>query len=68
VFRVDPFMLSLNVAVTAAFFPTPVAPLDGLVEVTVRVTFAGGSEDGVDVVNDASLPVDVPEELFAARR
>lgn len=70
VVRVEPFMLSLKEAVTAVLVPTPVAPLDGLVEVTVRVTFVGGggSEDGVEVVNDAWLPVDVPEELFAAIR
>ncbi len=35
VVRVEPFMVSLNVAVMAVFMPTPVAPLDGLTEVTV---------------------------------
>ena len=35
VVRVEPFMVSLNVAVMAVFIPTPVAPLDGLTEVTV---------------------------------
>ena len=70
VVNVEPFMLSLNVAVTAVFVPTLVAPLDGLTEVTVRVTFGGGSSGGggEDVVNDVSLPVDVPEELLAAIR
>jgi len=40
------------------FMPTPVAPLDGLTEVTVRVTFGGGSAagGGDDVVSDSSLP------------
>ena len=68
--RVEPFMYIENVAVMAVLVPTPVAPLDGLVEATVRVTFVGGggSEDGVNVVNDDWLPVDVPEELFAAIR
>lgn len=67
--RVEPFMYIENVAVMAVLVPTPVTPFDGLVEFTVRVNFVGGgSEDGVDVVNDAWLPVDVPEELFAAIR
>lgn len=35
VVKVEPFMLSLNVAVMAVLVPTPVVPLDGLVEVTV---------------------------------
>ena len=70
VVRVEPFMLSLKVAVTTVFVPTPVAPLEGLVEVTVRVTLVGGSTTtGAEVVvNDASLPVDVPAPLFAAMR
>jgi len=68
--RVEPFIYRENVAETAVLVPTPVAPLDGLAEVTVRVTIVGGggSEDGVAVVNDAWLPVDVPALLFAAMR
>jgi hypothetical protein len=71
VVRVEPFMLSLKVAVTTVFVPTPVAPLDGLVEVTVRVILVGGGSPPppeLDVLNDASLPVDVPAALFAAMR
>jgi hypothetical protein len=63
-------MYSENVAVMAVLVPTPVAPLDGLVEVTVRVALVGvGSETGAEVVlNDASLPVDVPAPVFATMR
>ena len=35
VVRVEPFMVSLNVAVTTVLMPTPEEPFDGLVEVTV---------------------------------
>ncbi len=35
VVKVEPFMVSLNVAVMAVFMPTLVAPPDGLTEVTV---------------------------------
>lgn len=57
VVAVEPFMLSLKVAEIVVFTATPVAPLDGLVELTVSVAFTGGgSEDGAEVVNDASLP------------
>ena len=35
VVRVEPFMVSLNVAVTTVLVPTLEAPLEGLVEVTV---------------------------------
>lgn len=35
VVNVEPFIVSLNVAVTTVPVPTPLAPLDGLVEVTV---------------------------------
>ena len=43
IFRVEPFISKEKVAETAVLVPTPVAPLDGLVEVTVRVTLGGGS-------------------------
>ena len=68
--RVEPFISKEKVAETAVFVPTPVAPLAGLVEVTVRVSLVGvGSPTGAEVVvNDASLPVDVPAPLFAAMR
>lgn len=58
VVKVEPFMLSLNVAVISVAVPMLVAPLDGLTEVTVRVTFGGGSAaaGGDDVANDVSLP------------
>lgn len=68
VVSVEPFMDIENVAETAALVPTPVAPLDGLIEFTVRVTLVGGSEEGDDVINDTWLPVDVPLLWFAARR
>jgi hypothetical protein len=38
VVRVEPFIVSLKVAVTVVFIDIPVAPLDGLVELTVNVT------------------------------
>ena len=50
VVSVEPFMVSLNMAVTTVFVPTFVAPPDGLEEVTERVTFGGGSDAGADVV------------------
>ena len=70
VVTVEPFMNSENVAETVVVTATPVAPFDGLVEFTVRVKGVGvGSGGGAEVVlNDASLPVDVPAALFAAMR
>lgn len=51
VVRVEPFIYREKVAVTTVLVPTPVAPLDGLVEVTVRVTRdGGGGSTGADVV------------------
>jgi len=68
--RVEPFIIKEKVAETTVFVTTPVAPLEGLVEVTVSVSFIGvGSATGAELVlNDASLPVDVPAPLFAAMR
>lgn len=69
VVSVEPFIVREKVAETAVFIPTPVAPLDGLIEFTVKVTLVGGgSEEEDDVVNDTWLPVDVPLLWFAARR
>jgi len=50
VVRVEPFIYREKMAVTAVLVPTPVAPLDGLVEVAVRVTRDGGGSTGADVV------------------
>lgn len=59
--RVEPFMYIENMAVMAVLVPTPVAPLDGLAEDTVRVYFIPPPPpDDAVVVNDTSLPVDVP--------
>lgn len=45
-------MIIENFAEMAVSTETSVAPLAGVVEVTLRVTFTGGgSEDGVDVIN-----------------
>lgn len=63
VVAVEPFINRLKVADTAVVTDTPVAPLDGLVELTVSVSFGGGSVDGLEVVKDASLPVEYPAAL-----
>ena len=74
VVTVEPFTNIENVAETVVVTATPVAPFDGLVEFTVRVAGGGGVGSGGGgggsevVVNDASLPVDVPAALFAAMR
>ena len=70
VVTVEPFTNIENVAETVVVTATPIAPFDGLVEVTVSVSFIGvGSSEGAEVVvNDASLPVDVPAPLFATMR
>ena len=70
VVTVEPFTNIENVAETVVVTATPVAPFEGLVELTARVTGIGaGSETVAEVVvNDASLPVDVPAPLFAAMR
>ena len=70
VVKVDPFISTEKVADTEVLTATPVAPFDGLVEFTVRIAGIGvGSGGGAEVVlNDASLPVDVPALLFAAMR
>ena len=70
VFKVDPFISREKVADTVVLTATPVAPLVGLVEFIVRVALGGGGGGGaeVEVVKDASLPVDVPALLFAAMR
>ena len=59
VVTVEPFTYMLNVAETAVVTDTPVAPLDGLVELTVSFSFIGSPPPPPpddDVVNDASLP------------
>ena len=58
VVAVEPFINRLKVADTAVVTDTPVAPLEGLVEVTVSVSFIGvGSATGAELVlNDASPP------------
>ncbi len=61
---VDELISSLNVAVIVLLIATPVALLAGLVELTV----GGVVSVGVDVVNDDSLPYDVPALLLAAIR
>ena len=71
VFKVDPFISREKVADTVVLTATPVAPFDGLVEITVRVSGVGGGggRGGTEVVvNDASLPVEVLAALFAAMR
>ena len=70
VVKVDPFISTEKVADTEVLTATPVAPFDGLVEFTVRVAGigVGGGAPELDVLNDASLPVDVPALLFAAMR
>ena len=73
VVKVDPFISTEKVADTEVLTATPVAPFDGLVEFTVRIAGigvgSGGGGGGSEVVvNDASLPVDVPALLFAAMR
>ncbi len=71
VVRVEPFIYMENVADTIESTDTPVAPLDGLVELTVSFSVTPPPppppEDD-DVVKLASLPVDVPTLLFAAMR
>ena len=70
VVRVEPFINIEKVADIVVSIATSVSPLDGFVEFIVRVTpgrvSGGGAE--VEVVKDASLPVDVPALLFAAMR
>ena len=70
VVTVEPFTYMEKVAETVVVTATPVAPFDGLVEITVSVSFIGvGSATGSELVlNDASLPVDVPAPLFAVIR
>lgn len=64
VVRVEPFIYMENVA------DTPVAPLDGLVELMVSfsITPPPPPPEDDDVSKLASLPVDVPALLFAAMR
>ena len=61
---VDELISSLKVAVIVLLIATPVALLAGLVELTVGGVVSGGA----DVVNDDSLPYDVPPLLLAAMR
>ena len=67
-------MVMLNAAVTTVFVPTPVAPLEGLTLVTFRSVpppvgvGVGVAAAAMAVLNDASFPVDVPAEVFAAMR
>ena len=68
-------MYTLNSAETVVATDTPVAPLDGLVEMTERwlvppppVGVGVGVAAAMVVLNDASFPVDVPAEVYAAMR
>ena len=61
VVTVEPFTYILKVADTAVVTDTPVAPLDGLVELTVSFSTTPPPPpppppSELDVVNDASLP------------
>ena len=59
VVTVEPFTDILKVADTAVVTDTPVAPLDGLVELMVSFSFTGSPPPPppeLDVLNDASLP------------
>ena len=58
VVTVEPFTYMLKVADTAVVTDTPVAPLDGLVELTVSFSFTGSSPPPppeLDGVNTAYL-------------
>ncbi len=58
VVTVEPFTYILKVADTAVVTDTPVAPLDGLVELMVSFSLTGSPPPPpeLDVLNDASLP------------
>ena len=58
VVTVEPFTFILKVADAAVVTDTPVAPLDGLVELMVSFSFTGSPPPPpeLDVLNDASLP------------
>ena len=68
VVTVEPFTYILKVADTAVVTDTPAASLDGLVELMVSSSVTPPPPPEPDVLNDASLPVDVPMALFAAAR